>query len=232
MRILLVEDEPEIGAGLVRLLKRAGFVPELVADGETGWATGDLEPFAAAVLDLNLPRLDGLSVLRRWRADSVVMPVLVLSARGTWIDRVEALNAGADDYMVKPFAAEEVVARLHAILRRGAGLAANELRDGDLGIDLRARTARNQDGPIDLTPLEFRLLHVLLSKAGEAVSQAELCEALYDNHEARRDNAVEAAIMRLRRKVGRDRIETRRGFGYCWRPVARAGKAAREDRSG
>lgn len=219
MRILVIEDEPDIGAGLVRSLGQAGFVAELARDGESGWAMGDLDPFSAAVLDLNLPRLDGLSVLRRWRADGIAMPVLVLSARSSWTERVDALDAGADDYLVKPFAVEELVARLNAILRRGAGLAANEVRDGDLVVDLRRRTVRTAAGPVELTALEFRLLRALLARPGEALSQADLSQAVYGDHETRRDNAIEAAVMRLRRKVGRQRIETRRGFGYAWQPA-------------
>lgn len=219
MRVLIVEDEEPIARGLERGLERAGFQPEVSRDGEAGWALGDVEPFAAAILDLGLPRLDGLSVLRRWRSDGIAMPVMVVSARDSWTQRVEALNAGADDYLVKPFVMDELVARLHAILRRGAGRAANALEDGDLLVDLAARRASLAGQPLDLTALEFRLLHTLVHRAGETVSQAELGEALYGDRLDRRDNAIEAAIMRLRRKVGRERIATRRGFGYAWRPI-------------
>ena len=216
MRVLIIEDEPEIGSMLVRALERAGFLPTLVSDGETGWAKGDTEPFTLASLDMNLPRLDGLSILKRWRADGVKLPVLVASARGSWTERVDALNAGADDYIVKPFVLDEVIARIHAVLRRGAGQAENVVKDGDLSIDLRHRNVTDASGQIDLTPLEFRILCALIRSPGVTLSQASLCEDVYGDHELRRENAIEAAVMRLRRKIGPDRIMTRRGYGYQW----------------
>ncbi|MCE2891943.1 MAG: response regulator transcription factor [Aquidulcibacter sp.] len=216
MRVLIIEDEPEIGSMLVRALDRAGFIPTLVSDGEAGWAQGDTEPFILAILDMNLPRLDGLSILKRWRADGVKLPVLVASARGSWTERVDALNAGADDYIVKPFVLDEVIARMHAVLRRGAGKADNLIRDGDLTIDLRFRSVSDRSGQIDLTPLEFRILAALIRAPGETISQASLCEDVYGDHELRRENAIEAAVMRLRRKIGPNRIMTRRGYGYIW----------------
>lgn len=216
MRVLIIEDEPQIGSMLVRALDRAGFIPTLVADGEDGWAQGDTEPFILAILDMNLPKLDGLSVLKRWRADGVTLPVLIASARGSWTERVDALNAGADDYIVKPFVVDEVIARIHAVLRRGVGKADNLVRDGDLTIDLRARSVSDRSGAIDLTPLEFRILTSLIRAPGETVSQARLCEDVYGDQELRRENAIEAAVMRLRRKIGPKRIITRRGYGYVW----------------
>jgi DNA-binding response OmpR family regulator len=224
MRVLIIEDEPAIGSILVRALDRAGFLPTLVADGEAGWAKGDAEPFHLAILDMNLPKLDGLSILKRWRADGVKLPVLVASARGSWTERVDALNAGADDYIVKPFVVDEVIARIHAVLRRGAGQAENLIRDGDLTIDLRFRTVSDVSGQIDLTPLEFRILTALIRAPGETISQASLCEAVYGDHELRRENAIEAAVMRLRRKIGPDRIITRRGYGYMWNPTDSIGQ--------
>jgi DNA-binding response OmpR family regulator len=216
MRILVVEDEPAIAATLAQGLAQAGFVPLVAADGETGWASADVDPFAAAILDLGLPRLDGLSVLRRWRADGIALPVLVLSARPGWTERVEALNAGADDFLVKPFAMDEVIARLRAILRRAAGLAVNRLEAGGLVIDLSARRATLDGAELALTPLEFRLLKALVHRPGEPVSQVDLAGAVYAHHDSRHDNAIEAAIARLRRKVGHGRIRTRRGYGYVW----------------
>ena len=216
MRVLIIEDEPEIGSMLARALDRAGFIPILVSDGENGWAQGDTEPFILAILDMNLPKLDGLSVLKRWRADGVTLPVLIASARGNWTERVDALNAGADDYIVKPFVVDEVIARIHAVLRRGVGKADNLIRDGDLTIDLRARSASDRSGAIDLTPLEFRILAALIRAPGETISQARLCEDVYGDRELRRENAIEAAVMRLRRKIGQKRIITRRGYGYAW----------------
>lgn len=216
MRVLIIEDEPEIGSMLARALERAGFLPTLVTDGEEGWARGDTEHFLVAILDMNLPKLDGLSVLKRWRGDGVKLPVLVVSARGNWSERVDALNAGADDYIVKPFVLDEVLARIHAVVRRGAGQADNIIKDGDLSIDLRSRVVSDRSGQIDLTPLEFRILSALVRAPGENLSQASLCEEVYGDHELRRENAIEAAVMRLRKKIGSDRIMTRRGYGYQW----------------
>ncbi|GBF58955.1 virulence transcriptional regulatory protein PhoP [Candidatus Phycosocius bacilliformis] len=217
MRVLIIEDEPEIGSMLARALERAGFLPTLVTDGEEGWERGDTELFLVAILDMNLPKLDGLSVLKRWRAEGVKLPVLVVSARGNWSERVDALNAGADDYIVKPFVLDEVLARIHAVVRRGAGQADNIIRDGDLTIDLRFRAVSDSSGPIDLTPLEFRILSALVRAPGKNLSQASLCEEVYGDHELRRENAIEAAMMRLRKKIGSDRIMTRRGYGYQWK---------------
>lgn len=214
MRILVVEDEAGIAADLLRALGAAGFAVEHAADGDTAWQRGGVEPFDAAILDLGLPRIDGLSLIRRWRAEGVGFPILVLSARGAWATRVEAIDAGADDFIVKPFAMEEVLARLRAVLRRAAGRASNLLRVGDLALDLRARRLARGGEPVELTPLEFRLLAYLMHHAGRAVHQTELTEHLYAEDAERGDNAVEALVARLRRKVGADAIRTRRGHGY------------------
>ena len=214
MRVLVVEDEPGIARDLLSALTAAGFAAELAADGEAAWQRGGVEPFDAAILDLGLPRMDGLSLIRRWRAEGVGFPILVLSARGAWTTRVEAIDAGADDYLVKPFAMEELLARLRAVLRRAAGRSSNTLRAGDLVLDLRARRLTRGGEPVELTPLEFRLLAYLLHHAGRAVHQTELTEHLYAEEAERGDNAVEALVARLRRKVGAEAIRTRRGHGY------------------
>jgi len=214
MRVLVVEDEPGIARDLLCALAAAGFAAELAADGEAAWQRGGVEPFDAAILDLGLPRMDGLSLIRRWRAEGVGFPVLVLSARGAWTTRVEAIDAGADDYLVKPFAMEELLARLRAVLRRAAGRSTNTLRAGDLALDLRARRLTRGGEPVELTPLEFRLLAYLMHHAGRAVHQTELTDHLYAEEAERGDNAVEALVARLRRKVGADAIRTRRGHGY------------------
>jgi DNA-binding response OmpR family regulator len=214
MRVLVVEDEPEIARDLLRALGAAGFAAEHAADGDAAWQRGGVEPFDAAVLDLGLPRMDGLSLIRRWRAEGVGFPILVLSARGAWTARVEAIDAGADDYLVKPFAMEELLARLRAVLRRAAGRASNALRAGDLLLDLRTRRLTRGGQPVELTPLEFRLLAYLLHHAGRAVHQTELTEHLYADEAERGDNAIEALVARLRRKIGVDAIRTRRGQGY------------------
>jgi two-component system OmpR family response regulator len=214
MRVLVVEDEVVIAAELLRALGAAGFAAEHTRDGDTAWQRGGVEPFDAAILDLGLPRMDGLSLIRRWRAEGVGFPILVLSARGAWASRVEAIDAGADDFIVKPFAMEEVLARLRAVLRRSAGRASNLVRVGDLVLDLRARRMTRGGEPVELTPLEFRLLAYLMHHPGRAVHQTELTEHLYAQEAERGDNAVEALVARLRRKVGADVIRTRRGHGY------------------
>lgn len=214
MRVLVVEDEAGIATDLVRAIGAAGFAAEHVADGDAAWLRGGVEPFDAAVLDLGLPGIDGLSLIRRWRAEGVTFPILVLSARGAWTTRVEAIDAGADDYLVKPFAMEELLARLRAVLRRSAGRAANTLRVGDLVLDLRARRLTRGGQPVELTPLEFRLLAYLMHHPDRAVHQTELTEHLYAYEAERGDNAVEALVARLRRKIGPTAIRTRRGHGY------------------
>jgi two-component system, OmpR family, response regulator len=218
MRVLLVEDEAGIARDVQRALLHAGFAAEHVADGTAAWERGGTEPFDAAILDLNLPGIDGLSLLRRWRAEGVRFPILVLSARATWAVRVEAIDAGADDYLLKPFAMEELLARLRAILRRGAGMAGNLLQAGGLALDTRARRLTSEGRPVELTPLEFRLVAYLLHHAGRAVHQTELMEHLYADEAERQDNAVEALIARLRRKIGASAIRTRRGHGYVIEP--------------
>ncbi len=214
MRVLVVEDEAGIAADLLRSLGAAGFAVEHAADGEAAWLRGGVEPLDAAILNLSLPRLDGLSLIRRWRAEGVGFPILVLSARSAWTTRVEAIDAGADDYLVKPFAMEELLARLRAVLRRAAGQASNTLQAGDIVLDLRARRMTRGGRPVELTPLEFRLLAYLMHHAGRAVHQTELMEHLYADEADRGDNAVEALVARLRRKVGAKAIRTRRGHGY------------------
>ncbi|MGI9127424.1 MAG: response regulator transcription factor [Roseomonas sp.] len=214
MRILVVEDEPGIARDLLGALTSAGFAAEHVADGDAAWQLGGIEAFDAALLDLGLPRMDGLSLIRRWRAEGVAFPILVLSARSNWATRVEAIDAGADDFLVKPFAMEEVLARLRAILRRAAGRVSNVLAVGDLLLDLRARRLTRAGVPVELTLLEFRLLAYLMHHVGRAIHQTELSEHLYSGEADRGDNAIEALMARLRRKIGADAIRTRRGHGY------------------
>ncbi len=206
MRILIVEDQNAIAADIARGLDRAGLVATRVADGHSAWQCAADGGFDAVVLDLNLPVLDGLTVLRRWRREGVETPVLVLSARSSWAERVEALDAGADDYLVKPFAMEELLARLRALVRRSAGRSSNILSAGNLVLDLGRRSATLDGATLALTPLEFRLLAELMARKGDEVD--------------RRENAIEALVMRLRRKIGASRIVTRRGFGYVFEAEA------------
>ncbi|MGV8938044.1 MAG: response regulator transcription factor [Allorhizobium sp.] len=214
MRLLLIEDDPLIARDITTHLQRAGFVVVHEADGEGGWFTGDSEEFSAVVLDLGLPGLDGLSVLKRWRDAGRTMPVMILTARGNWQERVDGIDAGADDYLAKPFQMAELLARLRAIIRRSSGQASALLGVGDVSIDTRTKTVSRNGLPIDLTPLEFRCLLFLTLNRDRNVSQLELTEQLYAQDFERDSNSVEVLIGRLRRKLGRDIISTRRGYGY------------------
>ncbi len=214
MKILLVEDDLRIARDLVSHLERAGYVVQHERDGEEGWYTGDSEDFAAAILDLGLPSMDGMSVLKRWRRDGRTFPVLVLTARGNWEERVEGIDAGADDYLAKPFQVAEVLARLRAIMRRSAGQASPVLSAGDLKLDPRSKAVTVAGLPVDLTPLEYRCLLNLMQNRDRHVTQLELTEQLYSQDYERESNSVEVLIGRLRRKLGKDLIETRRGYGY------------------
>lgn len=214
MRILLVEDDERVAEGVSAALTAAGFVVDRTNDGEDAWFRGDTENYAAAILDLGLPGLDGLSVLRKWRAAGQRLPVLILTARGDWSERVEGIDAGADDYLPKPFRMEELIARLRALIRRAAGQASALLVHGRIMLDTR-RMAVSVDGtPIHLSPQEYRLVSYLMQHAGRVVSQLELTEQLYAQDFERDSNAVEVLVGRVRRKLGADLIETRRGFGY------------------
>jgi len=214
MKVLVVEDEPRIAADVSGALKAAGMAVDLATDGEDAWFKGDTESYDAAILDLGLPKIDGLTVLKRWRAAGHRFPVLVLTARGVWTERVEGINAGADDYLPKPFEMEELVARLRALLRRSTGQAAPVLTSGPLSLDTRQMRVSLRGVPVALSPLEYRLLAFLMHHAGRVVPPTELAEHLYDSGNDRDPNAIEVIVARLRRKIGSDAIETRRGFGY------------------
>jgi two-component system, OmpR family, response regulator len=214
MRILIVEDEVDIAADIGRALQVSGFAPEYAVNGEDGWFKGSTENYAAIVLDVGLPKMDGITVLKNWRKEDVATPVIVLTARGNWTDKVEGIEAGADDYLAKPFHMEELVARVKALVRRSAGVAKSVLERGSLKLDTRANIATRNGIKLDLGPMEFRLLSHLLLNRGKAVSQAELTETLYGPAGEPGSNAIESLVRRLRRKVGEDTISTQRGFGY------------------
>ena len=214
MKVLVVEDEPRIAADICAALKASGMAVDAVTDGETAWFNGDTEDYDAVILDLGLPRLDGLTVLKRWRANGRRFPVLVLTARGVWTERVEGINAGADDYLPKPFEMEELLARLRALLRRAAGQAAPVILSGELSLDTRQMRISQRGVPISLSPLEYRLLAFLMHHAGRVVAPTELADHLYDTGNDKDPNAIEVIVARLRRKLGSEAIETRRGFGY------------------
>ncbi|ARN82960.1 response regulator transcription factor [Methylocystis bryophila] len=213
MRILLVEDDERIASDVSKALKEAGYVVERAATGEDASFLGETEMFAAVILDLGLPKLDGLAVLKRWRAQSLHFPVLILTARGSWTEKVEGIDAGADDYLAKPFQIEELLARLRAILRRAAGRGSSIITAGRVMLDERDMTIKTGDGPIELSALEYRLLAYLMHRHGEVVAQSELVEHVYgSDHQS--SNAIEVLVARVRKKIGSDVIETRRGLGY------------------
>jgi DNA-binding response OmpR family regulator len=214
MRALVVEDDPDIGIDVENGLADAGLVVDRITNGPDAWFAGDTEDYAIVVLDLGLPGLDGLTVLRRWRASGRTMPVLILSARGDWTEKVEGIEAGADDYLAKPFQLGELVTRARALLRRAGGHAAPVLEIGRLKIDTRNRRLLVRDVETRVSPLEFRLINFLAHQADRTIAVGEIADHLYGTSEIGDVNAIEALIMRLRRKIGSDSIETRRGFGY------------------
>lgn len=214
MRILLAEDEERIARDLGAALTAAGYLVEIESRGQEVHFKGDTEDYTAVVLDLGLPGLDGLTILRRWRANQRHMPVLILSARGTWAERVEGIDAGADDYLPKPFRTEEVLARLRSIVRRSTGQSGPVIAIGPLTLDPRHMRVTRNGVALALTPQEYRLLSYLMHHAGRVVSHTELLDQLYAGDETRDINVIEVLVGRVRRKIGFDAIETRRGFGY------------------
>ncbi|OPH81352.1 response regulator transcription factor [Nitrobacter vulgaris] len=214
MRVLVVEDDQRIATDVSRTLKASGYVVETVANGEDAWFLGDTEDYGAVILDLGLPGIDGLAVLKRWRANGRHIPVLVLTARGSWAERVDGIDAGADDYLPKPFRMEELLARLRSIVRRSAGHSSSVMTAGEITLDERRMKVTRRDVPIALSPLEYRLIAHLLRNRGRVVSQQELDENVYGHGEEHDSNTLEVLVGRVRKKLGADVIETRRGFGY------------------
>ena len=214
MRLLVVEDDKELNRQLCQALEGQGYVVDKAFDGEEGHFLGDTEPYDAVVLDIGLPQMDGLTVLERWRSDGRKMPVLMLTARDRWSDKVAGIDAGADDYVTKPFHVEEVLARVRALIRRAAGHASSEITCGDLRLDTRTSKATINGTQLKLTSLEFRLLAYLMHHRGEVVSRTELVEHLYDQDFDRDSNTIEVFVGRLRKKLPDDCIQTVRGLGY------------------
>lgn len=214
MRILVVEDERDLNRQIADALTDAGYVVDRAFDGEEGHFLGDTEPYDAVILDIGLPQMDGISVVEKWRRAGRKMPVLMLTARDRWSDKVAGIDAGADDYVAKPFHIEEVLARVRALIRRAAGHASSELWCGPLRLDTRASKADIGGVPLKLTSHEFRLLAYLMHHMGQVVSRSELVEHLYDQDFDRDSNTIEVFVGRLRKKMGMDMIETVRGMGY------------------
>ena len=218
MRVLVVEDEARLSARIAEALAGAGYAVDRAADGERADFLVETERYDAVILDLGLPRIDGLTLLRRWRDRGVAVPVLVLTARGSWHEKVQGIDGGADDYVAKPFQMEEVLARLRGLLRRASGQLATELRSGPVSLDPRSARVFLNGTPIKLTSHEFRVLAYLMHHHGRVVSQAELSEHIYAQDLDRDSNTVEVFIARLRRKLGPSVIETVRGLGYRIQP--------------
>jgi DNA-binding response OmpR family regulator len=214
MRILLVEDDPELARRLCDGLRGEGYVVEHAANGEMGLCLGREENFDAAILDLGLPDMQGVEVLRQWRKLNREMPVLILTARGSWTEKVEGLNAGADDYVTKPSHVQEITARLRALMRRSVGRGSPVLVHNDIEVSPVSGTVCVAGKPVDLTAQEFRILNYFMHRHGRLVSQSELIEHLYPLEEERDPNTMEVYIARLRKKLGRDVIKTQRGLGY------------------
>lgn len=214
MRILIVEDDPMLGEGLQVGLRQAGFHPEWVRDGEAAWQTLAHESFNAVVLDLGLPRMDGIEVLRRVRASEQKMPVLVLTARDTAQDVIAGLDSGADDYMIKPCDLGELAARLRALIRRAAGAAAPIIQIGQLSLDPASRDVRYDTKLVELSPREFDLLHELMLNAGKVLTRAQLESKIYPWGEEVESNALEVHVHHLRKKTATEVIKTVRGVGY------------------
>lgn len=215
MRILVVEDDPDLNRQIVSALSDAGYVVDKAMDGEEGCFLGETEPYDAVVLDLGLPIIDGVSVLEKWRRAGKKMPVLILTARDRWSDKVAGFDAGADDYVAKPFQMEEVLARVRALLRRSAGHATSELTCGPMILDTKSARVTVNGTAIKLTSLEFRLLSYLMHHGGKVVSRTELVEHLYDQDFDRDSNTIEVFVGRLRKKLGVNVLHTIRGMGYC-----------------
>jgi two-component system OmpR family response regulator len=214
MRLLVVEDDRDLNRQVASALEAAGYAVDRAFDGEEGWFLGDTEPYDAIVLDIGLPKRDGVSVLEAWRKSGRVVPVLILTARDRWSDKVEGFDAGADDYVSKPFHMEELLARLRALLRRASGHATSEISVGSVRLDARAGRVTVNGAAVKLTSHEYRLLSYLMHHVGRIVSRTELVEHLYDQDFDRDSNTIEVFVGRLRKKLGVDIIQTARGLGY------------------
>lgn len=218
MRALVVEDDKNLNRQLVDALTDAGFAVDTAADGEEGFFLGETEPYDVVVLDIGLPKMDGLSVLEQWRRQDKKMPVILLTARDRWSDKVSGMDAGADDYLSKPFHMEELLARVRAQVRRASGHAKSEIECGPLRLDTKTARVTVNGQPVKLTSHEYRLLAYLLHHNGRVVSRTELVEHLYEQDFDRDSNTIEVFIGRLRKKIPPEMIVTIRGLGYRLSP--------------
>ncbi|TCL74918.1 response regulator transcription factor [Rhizobium sp. BK251] len=214
MKILLAEDDANIAAHVTEKLEREGYRVEVLSAGPKVWEQGETGDYAAIILDLGLPGMDGLSILKRWRAAGLDTPILVLTARGSWMERVDGFDAGADDYLPKPFRSEELVARLRALLRRSGKVEARVRSADRFTLDERSRRVTFDGRELDLSPLEYRMISLFIERPGAVLSPAELASQVQGRDDDAAKNAVEAMVARLRKKTDSDAIETRRGFGY------------------
>ncbi|WP_262694844.1 response regulator transcription factor [Kordiimonas aquimaris] len=214
MRVLLVEDDLTLAGQVAQSLKDAGYTVDQAHDGEEGHFLGDTEPYDAVILDLGLPVMDGASVLKKWRSDGRQMPVLILTARDSWTDKVEGLDAGADDYLAKPFIFEEMLARLRALIRRSAGQASSVLTLGPVQLDTRSSKVTVNGSAVKLTAQEFKLLSYLMHHEGKVISRTELTEHIYDQDFDKDSNTIEVFVNRIRKKLNVPIIHTARGLGY------------------
>ena len=214
MRVLVVEDEQEMANQIVESLRQAGYATDVTYDGEEGHFLGDTEPYDVVVLDLGLPKISGLKILEQWRSNGQVMPVLILSARDTWREKVTGLRTGEDDYLAKPFEMEELLARIEVLVRRQAGHAKAILLSGPLKLDTTSKKLFLNDQIINLTALEYRLADYLMHHPAAVISKTELTEHIYEMDSDRDSNVVEVLVNRLRNKIGADLIITHRGRGY------------------
>lgn len=215
MRALVVEDDPDLNRQLVNALEDAGYVVDKATDGEEGHFLGETEPYDIVILDLGLPQMDGITVLEQWRRADLKMPVVILTARDRWSDKVAGMDAGADDYLAKPFHMEELLARVRAQIRRAAGHAKSEIECGPLRLDTKSGRLTKDGAIVNLTSHEFRLVSYLMHHKGRVVSRTELVEHMYDQDFDRDSNTIEVFIGRLRKKVPAQLIRTVRGLGYC-----------------
>jgi two-component system OmpR family response regulator len=215
VRALVIEDDPDLNRQLVGALEEAGYVVDKAEDGEEGHFLGETEPYDIVILDLGLPQMDGLTVLEQWRREERNMPVIILTARDRWSDKVAGMDAGADDYLAKPFHMEELLARVRAQVRRAAGHAKSEIECGPVRLDTKSGRVTDDGKVVKLTSHEFRLLSYLMHHTGRVVSRTELVEHMYDQDFDRDSNTIEVFVGRLRKKIPSNLIRTVRGLGYC-----------------